>query len=237
VPASPGRGYPLQATQRAQFGRVVFLAGVWRARGHVFLARLGRSRRVSVGAPCNVFRRGAVAARRVPVTCLWRPVAGPLFARAMRRTGNVAASIRRRMARLALRAGLRVRRTLSPHSSGDRATASGAVCVGSNPTGGAFSNVASKARTSAHLADQHFPNQAASFTPHGCPGDYRRKPGRRGSSRSYSIPSVRLQRAACALTCGREIALVSVIEDAFAPASLRNAVARPKVSPTVRPAR
>jgi hypothetical protein len=40
--------------------------------------------------------------------------------------------------------GLRVCRTLSPHSSGDRATASGAVCVGSNPTGGAFSNKTSE---------------------------------------------------------------------------------------------
>jgi hypothetical protein len=163
VPASPARGYPLQATQRAQFrrlsaigrGRVsrvpaAYLVGLCRpvcpwqcvpprgARGVVFLAGLwvavaicasrayGRSRRVSVGAPVRCVRRGPVAARRVPLACLWRAVAYlwravaylwravaylwravacPSFARMMRRTGSVAASIRRPMARLALRAG------------------------------------------------------------------------------------------------------------------------------------
>ena len=156
MPASPARGYPLQATQRAQFrrlsaigrGRVsrvpaAYLVGLCRpvcpwqcvpprgARGVVFLAGLwvavaicasrayGRSRRVSVGAPVRCVRRGPVAARRVPLACLWRAVAClwravaylwravacPSFARMMRRTGSVAASIRRPMARLALRAG------------------------------------------------------------------------------------------------------------------------------------
>ncbi len=249
MPASPARGYPLQAARRAQFGHV-FAAGQARAgprfhvyprptcgvlvsrwsrgRGDVFVGCLRGARAVPVAWPWRCVRRlpagcscragraavamwssatcgvlvpcrsgtpvpcrraptafppragrraramvcrgpvagrrlpsGPPAARRVPVgdlwrpvvcgagTCggrrmrggdLWRPVAWPSRARMLRRAGSVAASIRRRMARLTLRAGLEMRRTLSPHSSGDRATASGAVCVGSNPTGGTFSN-------------------------------------------------------------------------------------------------
>ena len=117
---------------------VVLLAGLWRARGYAFLAGLRAFRsRVGRRARAMCFRRGVPIAG--PSRTCGGPSRAPLFARTMRRTGNVAASIRRRMARLALRAGLRVRRTLSPHSSGDRATASGAVCVGSNPTGASFS--------------------------------------------------------------------------------------------------
>jgi len=156
VPASPARGYPLQAKQRAQFRRLSATGSLVRHRldarfrrtcGMVGPCRPGcpwqcvppgrlrRARPVSARVPVAICSPGAPAAlcssraRGVPwpcvprapmgvpvacrsarpcdvsIACLWRPVACPSFARMMRRTGSVAASIRRPTARLTLRAG------------------------------------------------------------------------------------------------------------------------------------
>ena len=107
--------------------------------GHVFLAHLR-------AFPSRVGRRTRAtrfyADLWPPVTCPSRACGGPSRARHLPgRCGALVVLLRPFgagwLAPLSGR-GLRVCRTLSPHSSGDRATASGAVCVGSNPTGGAF---------------------------------------------------------------------------------------------------
>ncbi len=103
---------------------VVFLAGLRRALGIVFLARptafpSGAGRRTRGMCSSRTYRGPSLGHRGParPVACragtcgvgrvrgggLWRPIAWPSRARLSRRTGSVAASIRRRMACLILR--------------------------------------------------------------------------------------------------------------------------------------